>query len=227
MRARTIAIGDIHGCPLALDAVLRAIQPGPRDTIITLGDYIDRGPDSRGVVDRLLQLEKETRLIPLLGNHELMLLDVLRLVGENPPPANVPQNWPWLLCGGKETLSSYGGSLANIPPEHLTFFNRCVRWYETPTHLFIHANYSAELPLDDQPEYLLFWEHLRFSIPGPHNSGKTAIVGHTSQPTGEIFDLGHVVCIDTHCHGRGWLTALDVDDRTVWQADKTGALRQK
>ena len=70
---RTIAVGDIHGCSVALTAVLQAAAPQPEDTIITLGDHIDRGPDSRGVIERLLALAGRCRLIPLLGNHEMLL----------------------------------------------------------------------------------------------------------------------------------------------------------
>ena len=67
MAERVIAIGDIHGCSQALEAVLRAIGPQADDTVVALGDYIDRGPDSRGVVERMLKLAKECRLVPLLG----------------------------------------------------------------------------------------------------------------------------------------------------------------
>jgi serine/threonine protein phosphatase 1 len=74
--ARTIAIGDIHGCSMALDALLDALRPRPEDTIVTLGDYINRGPNSRGVSDRPIELSHQSRLAPLLGNHDQMLLDV-------------------------------------------------------------------------------------------------------------------------------------------------------
>ena len=76
MSPRTIAIGDIHGCSAALDALLKAIQPRPEDCIVTLGDYINRGPDSRGVIERLIELKDRCRLVSLLGNHDQMLLDV-------------------------------------------------------------------------------------------------------------------------------------------------------
>ena len=76
MNPRTIAIGDIHGCSAALDALLEAIRPRPEDCIVTLGDYINRGPDSRGVIERLIELKDRCRLVPLLGNHDQMLLDV-------------------------------------------------------------------------------------------------------------------------------------------------------
>ena len=113
----------------------------------------------------------------------------------------------------------------NIPPSHLDFLKRLGRYHETPTHFFVHANYIADIPLAEQPDYVLLWEHLFAAVPAPHESGKTAIVGHTAQRSGEIKDLGHVVCIDTYCHGGGWLTALDVDTGEVWQADKQGRMR--
>jgi serine/threonine protein phosphatase 1 len=115
---RIIAIGDIHGCSAALDALLDAIRPGPEDTIVPLGDYIDRGPDSKGVIDRLIELSKQCRLIPILGNHDQMLLDVRS--GKYPIY--------WLLdIGGTTTLDSYGRGrdLSLIPDEHYEFLEHC------------------------------------------------------------------------------------------------------
>src|SRR5437773_9250836 len=106
MSSRTIAIGDIHGCSRALQAIVEAIQPAADDTLVLLGDYVDRGPDSRGVLDFLLEQEERCRVVPLLGNHELMLLDAL----ENPNVIG-----PWMECGGNATMRSYDGRLANIP----------------------------------------------------------------------------------------------------------------
>jgi serine/threonine protein phosphatase 1 len=217
MPARTIAIGDIHGCTLALRAVVEALQPMPDDTLVTLGDYVDRGPDSRGVLDYVLELEQRCGLAPLIGNHELMLLDAV----ENPHVIG-----PWLACGGDTTVRSYDGQLRNIPPEHLDFIRRGKRYYETPTHFFVHANYAADVSLDEQPDYLLFWEHLHLHLPPPHENGKIAIVGHTSQKSAQILDLGHVICLDTFCYGGGWLTAMDVASGQVWQADRHGRMRK-
>jgi len=213
---RTIAIGDIHGCSAALRALIAAIQPVTDDTLVPLGDYVDRGPDSRGVIDLILDLEKQCHVVPILGNHELMLLDAV---------ANPRMIGPWLECGGDATVRSYGGRLEGVLKEHLDFIHRCRRYYEISTHFFVHANYAADVPLDEQPDYLLFWEHLFFHTPAPHENGKVAIVGHTSQKTAEIFDLGHVICLDTFCHGGGWLTALDVASGKIWQADRSGRLR--
>lgn len=73
---------------------------------------------------------------------------------------------------------------------------------------------------------MLRWESLRDMTPGPHESGKVVIVGHTSQKDGEILDLGHLKCIDTFCHGGGCLTALEVGTEEVWQADQDGNQRR-
>jgi serine/threonine protein phosphatase 1 len=212
---RTIAIGDIHGCSAALDALIEAVAPTPHDLVVTLGDYIDRGPDSRGVIDRLIELAKRCRLKPLLGNHELMLLEAI--------DESTELDF-WLECGGRATLESYGGSVASIPDEHVNFIRNCRRYFQTAKHIFVHANYFSDLPVEEQPDFMLFWEHISFFTPAPHESGKTAIVGHTPQTSGKILDLGHVMCIDTHCVGGGWLTALDVDTGRIWQADKEGKL---
>ena len=77
----------------------------------------------------------------------------------------------------------------------------------------------------DQPSEVLRWESLRDVIPGPHVSGKRAIVGHSSQKSGEVLNLGHLVCIDTYCYGGGWLTALDVHTDELWQVNRRGDLR--
>jgi serine/threonine protein phosphatase 1 len=217
--ARTIAIGDIHGCSAALGAILDTISPGPDDQIVTLGDYIDRGPDSRGVLERLIHLRRQCQLVTILGNHDAMLIQALEGL----------HSTTFLSIGGFATLASYGGTEAEhltlIPEEHISFLKACVSFHETETHIFVHGSYVPHLPMSDQPDLALRWESLRDDIPGPHCSGKTVIAGHTSQRSGEILDLGHIKCIDTCCYGRGWLTALDVQSGAVWQADREGRLR--
>ncbi|MEX0819502.1 MAG: metallophosphoesterase, partial [Pirellulaceae bacterium] len=188
MPARTIAIGDIHGCSIAFAALIDAIDLQPDDTLLTLGDYVNKGLDSKGVLDFLLDLELRCRLIPLLGNHDAVMLGAIdgRLSIEQ-----------WKAIGGTATLQSYGESerIDDIPATHAEFLRRCRMWYETPTHFFVHAAYDPELPLDQQDEASLLWQGIRDEIPGPHFSGKTAVVGHTSQKNGEILDAGHLVCI--------------------------------
>lgn len=237
---RTIAIGDIHGCVTAFSALLNAISITPNDTVVTLGDYVDRGPDSHGVVKRLLQLKSECSLVALRGNHESMLLDALN--------SDFAARF-WLQCGGTATLTSYmavqdqtntreiaEGTTEETPSafsidtsvivsSHVEFFRSCTLAYETDEHLFLHGNYDPKLPIDEQDEACLLWQHLQ-QIPAPHISGKTVFVGHTPQTSGEVLDAGHLVCLDTYCFGGGWLTAMDVHSRKVWQANDVGEIRE-
>ncbi len=220
MPARLIAIGDIHGCDQALACILDAIAPTQDDTVVTLGDYVDRGPNSKAVIDRLLQLRDQCTVVAIQGNHEEMMLDVIQ---RNKP------HFRWLQYGGVETLDSYGfvGDLNAIPPEHHEFFDSMVDFYESPNHLFVHANYDPGLPLEKQNVYALRWQKLSEHTPGPHSSGKRAVLGHTHDRGGEIFDIGHLVCLDTYCYGGGWLTALEVNSGELWQTNQQGQLRHQ
>ena len=133
----------------------------------------------------------------------------------------------WLAFGGDATLASYDAVRPEgIWPKHIEFLKNCQLVFETERHFFVHGNYRADLPLYKQPREVLLWESLKRRQPGQHASGKTAIVGHTSQKNGEILDLGYLKCIDTCCYGDGWLTALDVMSGQVWQASKRGKLRK-
>lgn len=220
---RTLAIGDVHGCSDVLDTLLAAVRPAADDLLVFLGDYVDRGPDSRGVIDRLLALGRAHRLVPLRGNHEVMMAR-----------ARVDRSEfrMWSQVGGLQTLGSYGpapgraGTLADVPAEHWTFIEEtCRDYFETDTHIFVHANLYPDLPLAEQPEEMLFWEFLDADRPTRHESEKTMICGHTSQRSGEILDLGTAVCIDTHAYGGGWLTCLDVGSGRYWQANQVGKVR--
>jgi serine/threonine protein phosphatase 1 len=216
---RLIAIGDIHGCRTALETLLEAIRPDREDILVTLGDYVDRGPDSRGVVDALIDLGKRTQLVGLLGNHEEMMLEVVR---EGHPHHN------WLRYGGVETLESYGfdGDLDFLPPEHDRFFDSLGDYFERGDYFFTHAAYDPATPLQHQSSDMLRWYSLNEGLPAPHQSGKVAVVGHTANRDGEILDIGHLMCIDTFCYGGGWLTAIDLSNKQIWQASQAGQLRQ-
>jgi serine/threonine protein phosphatase 1 len=217
MPSRTIAIGDIHGCSMALARLIDLIGPTPQDTIVSLGDYINRGTDSKGVLDQLTDLEGRCRLVPILGNHEEMLL------GAREGRSDLRF---FLTCGGIATLDSYGstGQLDLIPAGHWAFLKRCRPFHETDRHIFLHANYKPDLPLDRLDSHALRWLSLRDYVPDRrHCSGKTAILGHTPQP--DVLDLGYLKCIDTGCVTGGWLTALDVDSGQVWQVDERGGVR--
>lgn len=195
---RTLAIGDIHGCSQALRALLGAIKPTPDDWIITLGDYVDRGPDSYGVIEQLLALHRTGRLIALRGNHEEMM-----------------------LCARESDAE-----LGDVPDEHWHFLESvCLDWHETDTHIFVHANVRPELPMNEQLVLMLHWGAIDKSNSAPHCSGKVVVCGHTQQRSGLPLNLGHTVCIDTWAYGNGWLTCLDVTTGRIWQANQAGRLR--
>jgi serine/threonine protein phosphatase 1 len=227
---RLLAIGDIHGCLRAFDTLLDAVAPQPDDQIITLGDYVDRGPDSRGVLDRLIALHAKGRLVPLRGNHDVMMLGARH----TPDPF-------WLTFGGDATLRSYGVAepiledamekewnasklLGGIPTSHWRFLEQdCLPWYETEELFFVHANAYPDVPLAEQPDYMLYWEKL--VEPCVHVSGKIMICGHTRQKSGVPLNLGTTICIDTNVYEDGWLTCLDVLTGHVWQANEAGKTR--
>lgn len=213
MKPRTVVIGDVHGCSQALVGLLAAIDPKPDDCVVSLGDYIDRGHDSRGVLDQLLELSNRCCLVPLLGNHEEMLLNSL----QNPDDYEF-----WQQCGGIATLDCFDPpQLSAIPEEYIIFLRRLRLFHETESHFFVHAAYDPNLPLDKQDRRVLLWGGLDH-VPGPHRSGKIAIVGHTPQPNHRILDLGYLKCLDTGCSERGLLTALNVGSGEVWQVDEKG-----
>lgn len=215
MPNRTIAIGDIHGCSTAFRALLNAISPQPDDTIVTLGDYVDRGIDSKGAIDLLIDLEQRCRLVPLLGNHDEMMLEARR--------GRLPFEF-WMACGGNTALASYDGRerLKSVPNEHWQFLERCKPYHVGKTHFFVHANYEPTKMLNEQDRQRLLWLSLRDCLPGPHVTGRIAIVGHTPQANGKILDVGHLKCIDTDCCHGGLLTALDINSGQLWQANERG-----
>jgi serine/threonine protein phosphatase 1 len=219
--SRTLAIGDVHGCSRALDALLGDVQAQADDVLVFLGDYVDRGPDSFGVIERVLHLAKTCKVIPLRGNHEVMMLE---------SHCDDGRMKEWLMCGGRETLASYshfddGGTLADVPDHHWEFLEKtCLDWHETDTHLFVHANAYPDAALADQPSYMLYWEQI-LPTQTPHESGKVLICGHTSQKSGLPLNLGHAVCIDTWPHGKGWLTCLETRSGKLWQANQSGKIR--
>lgn len=218
MLSRVIAIGDIHGCVKALRTLVELIQLQPDDTLITLGDCVDRGPDSRRVIDELLRLREKCRLIPLLGNHEELMLNYLD---------GKPQPDDWSECGGATTLRSYSPTKnpKEVLPSHVAFIRTWGDYFENSSHFFAHANYEPQRPLAEQHWQTMRWQSLKAGVPAVHASGKTAVVGHTSLKDGEVLNLGHLVCIDTYCWGGGWLTALDTTTGQIWQVDRDGQSR--
>ncbi len=206
MTDRVIAIGDIHGCSLALRKLIELIQPTPDDTVVTLGDYVSRGPDSRGVIDQLIELRGRCHFYPLLGNHDQLLLH---------------NRHSRVVIPGEPLVDPETG-MDRFDDRHFDFLQSCESYFATDSHIFVHANYEARKPLAEQDDYTLMWLSLNTRMPKRHCSHKTAIVGHTSQKSGEILNNGFLKCIDTYCYGGGWLTALEVQSGRIWQVDRDG-----
>lgn len=206
MAGRTIAIGDIHGCLNALRDLIDQVQPEQSDTVVTLGDYVNRGPDSRGVIEFLAALGDTCNLVPLMGNHEHLLL----------------HNRDSRQQREADVIADPETGLLLYNDQHFEFIESCNLFHETSNHLFVHANYDAEMRLEDQHPRELLWMSFNIAMPKRHFSGKTAIVGHAPQKNGQILDRGHLVCIDTYCYGGGQLTAYDVETGETWQAREPG-----
>jgi len=172
------------------------------------------------VVESLLQLTGTCALVFLRGNHEAMILEAR----EDTLKANL-----WQSYGGFEALMSYGAGYnpnwpAFIPNAHWEFFTRTARCFETEDHIFVHACLDPEADMNEQPDWLLYWESLdRLK---PHKSGKRIICGHSPQRSGQILDLGFALCIDTAAVTGGWLTCLDVNSGRWWQANEQRGARQ-
>jgi len=216
---RTFAIGDIHGCHTALTTLLGRVRPAVEDRVVFLGDYIDRGPDSRSVLDRLVSLGDWCEPVFLRGNHEVMILKART----DPLDAN-----GWRSCGGFEALVSYGAEFrtdwaTTIPAAHWQFLEQTVPFFETAKQIFVHGCLDPDLDMAEQSEWLLYWEN--FGRMKPHKSGKKIFCGHTPQRSGIINDIGYAACIDTGAAVGGWLTCLDVDSGEYWQANEKGETR--
>ena len=218
---RYLAIGDVHGCCRALTTLVDFVGLRDDDVIVTLGDYVGRGPETRAVIDWLIGFSATGRLVPLRGNHEIMMLRA-----RDDPEAL--ENW--LHSGGRRALESYappggGGSIRDVPDRHWAFLgNELLAVFETETHFFVHAGARPDVPLDEQPDRMLYWE--KFRRPPVHRSGKVMVCGHTSQKCGLPNNVGHAVCIDTWACGGGWLTCLDPAAGRYWQANERGETRQ-
>jgi len=214
-----IAIGDIHGCRQTLEQLIETLAPRPDDQLVFLGDYIDRGPDSKGVIDYLLQLRRTFRCFFLMGNHELMFLDYL----ESGDPGT------WLDNGGRETLASYTVQDGHhLPEAHIDFMKACSYILETEHFVFVHGGLDPEMSIQDNRRYMqpadFCWirTHLRRSYVETrrYNWKKTVVCGHTPSP--DIINLGKLISLDTGCvydgtDSLGKLSAVILPERKVIQ----------
>jgi len=210
-------IGDVHGCSKALRSLLEALQLGSSDEVIFVGDYVDRGPNSRDVINQLLTLKQQCRLTTLRGNHEVMLQGVVMCDMSDAT---------WMRSGGNATIASYGGSATKIPSKHLDFFQDLQRYHETSREIFVHAMYHPQQNIREQSDELTYWTHLPTPVPMPHFSGKRVYVGHSPQSGGDILRHAHLVGVDTYCFGGGYLTAMNLETEELTQTDRHGHVRR-
>ena len=211
-----IAIGDIHGCQRALQTMLDVVRPSTDDLVVTLGDYVDRGPDSKAVIDTLLELQKSHNLVHLMGNHEIQMIRAMEA-------SHHRDRFLSGLCGGMDTLNSYGGNFDDIPEDHWVFIKSAGLYHELEDYILVHAGLEANLPIDEQDRETYYYQ--RFHCQKAHISGKTIVCGHSIQgdhPT----NLGYAICLDTCAYGGGWLTAMDIDTGKLWQTNQRGQTRE-
>ena len=155
-----LVIGDIHGCLVSLETMLGTVKPSREDLVVTLGDYVDRGPDSKGVIDRLLELKETHNYVHLMGNHEIQMI---RALGTKQDRDRFLSG----LCGGQDTLDSYGGSFDDVLPEHWEFMKSAALYHELEDHILVHAGVAADRAVDDQDRetyyYSVFIAKIRIS----------------------------------------------------------------
>ncbi len=211
------AIGDVHGCADELRALLQKL-PLRRDSLVVfLGDYIDRGPDSRGVVDTVLELKQYCRVVCLLGNHELMLREFL----DGSDPRRVAR---FIYNGGSATLASYTNDdgVFELPQSHRDFYDSLLYHHVEGDHCFVHAGLPTDIEDIDVAVHgeEMVWMRHRPGMREP-NFSKIIVHGHSAVETIDIQPRR--INLDTACvYGRR-LTAFEVNTHEVWYAERSSA----
>jgi serine/threonine protein phosphatase 1 len=227
---RTFVIGDIHGCLEQLDRLYKMLPIEEEDRLVFIGDYIDRGPDSRGVIDWILMLDHSW--IALKGNHEEDMLNCL--ASEDPED----EMFEWLVDrGGDKTFASYGLSAyagmddsdllekfkAAVPPKHMEFYRRLKLIHEDENCICVHAGLDPLYPKERDPEMLL---RIRNGfIKSNVNFGKPVVFGHTPQESGVPYQDKFKIGIDTGCFATGIMTAVMMPEKQFFQTERHGHLR--
>jgi serine/threonine protein phosphatase 1 len=215
--SKIICVSDIHGEIHKLKNLFEKLSFTKNDTIIFLGDYIDRGEDSRGVIDFVLSLKDKCNLVTLKGNHEMFAMDSLKFTEGRLGLAHMFHSW--MNNGGEACLRSYcrdglymdksAEIIEEMFIDHGDFFNDLKLTYETENHIFVHGHLAHEQDVEDQEEWQCIWG--RFSDIYPHKSGKTVVCGHSIQRDGVAND-GFRICIDTGSFlADGYITAMVID----------------
>ena len=205
---RLLAIGDIHGCLDLLLKLIENVQPTVNDQLVFLGDYIDRGPESRGVVEYLSALQHQfPNSVFLRGNHEQRLLDFLAGT----------ETLMFLLNGGASTLESYETSdnpKPTIPSGHLIFFNNLQSSYTCNDFIFVHAGLRPGVSFEEQDEHDMLWIRGEF-INSDYDWGKKVVFGHS--PQAEVLIKENMIGLDTGAAYNGALTCCNVLSGEIWQ----------
>jgi serine/threonine protein phosphatase 1 len=211
MPKQLFAIGDIHGCAEELRALLRKLPLTSESWIVFLGDYIDRGPNSKDVVDAIIEISQLYRTVPLRGNHEAMLLDFL----DHP---DSEEGGLFIMNGGSTTLANYSATDGSygIPPKHLEFFRNLQLSFETPDYFFVHAG-LPDVPIRElnpkNHSFDMLWIRQPF-LESTYNWGKMIVHGHT--PKWEVEQTQNRINLDTACVFDGVLTAMEVNTRKTY-----------
>ena len=220
MSNRIFAIGDIHGCfnPLK-ELIENKIQLQKNDKLIFLGDYIDRGPNSKEVVDYIIELiENDYDVVTLLGNHESMLVDAFY---------NKTSVSKWIQNGGYETLKSFEiNSLKNLDSKYLDFFNNLKSYFEQDEYLFVHARFNDKLENPFSDNYSMLWKS-REKYFNSLLKDRTIIHGHSPVSLNitlkQITNNSKVINIDGGCvyssPHLGKLIAFEVNTRSIFIAE--------
>ncbi len=183
MNMNTWVIPDIHGYANTLETLLKQIQPSKKDHIIFLGDYIDRGPHSKGVLDMVMDMEKDGyKMTALRGNHESYFAEAyyhaFELGGGLFKKKNLKQK-AWFEHGGKETLKSFGvKDLKKVPEHYIKWIEGTGLYYQNDDYLIVHAgmNFTLDNPYED--EHAMLWVK-DFEVDSSKIGGRKVIHGHT------------------------------------------------
>jgi serine/threonine protein phosphatase 1 len=201
----TYVIADIHGRDDLLSDALADIgarSGGEAGVIVTIGDYVDKGPGSKGVIDRLLTgVAGGWRLVALKGNHDAMMAEALR------DPAKMPS---WLEKGGGAALASYGGDPAAVPRSHIAWLDQLRLMHVDAHRVYVHAGVDPEIPLDQQSEATLLWKRYPKGFSGGFGSFHV-VHGHDNFPNGPLLYDGRTN-LDTLAWRTGRLTIGVFDD---------------
>ena len=152
-----------------------------------------------------------------MGNHEVQMIRALETRRDR-------ERFLSGLCGGQDTLDSYGGGFEEVPESHWAFMRESSLFHELEDFILVHAGVEADLPVDEQDQETYYYQ--RFHAQQRHQSGKTVVCGHTIQ--GDLpTNLGYAICLDTCAYGGGWLSALDLDTGRIWQTNEQEVARER